>query len=84
MTAGRGFIGLAAMIFGGWNPIGAALAALVFGFSDALQARVSVLNIPIPSEILLSVPYIVTIIVVAGFVGRVRAPAADGVPYEKE
>jgi simple sugar transport system permease protein len=84
MTAGRGFIGLAALIFGGYNPIGAALAALVFGFADALQARASVLNIPIPSEVLLSVPYIVTIIVVAGFVGRVRAPKADGVPYKKE
>jgi simple sugar transport system permease protein len=84
MTAGRGFIGLAAVIFGGWNPIGAALAALVFGFADALQSRASVLNIPIPSEILLSVPYVVTIIVVAGVVGRVRAPKADGVPYKKE
>jgi simple sugar transport system permease protein len=84
MTAGRGFIGLAAMIFGGWNPIGGALAALVFGFADAVQARASVLNIPIPSEILLSVPYIVTIIVVAGLIGRVRMPAADGQPYKKE
>jgi ABC-type uncharacterized transport system permease subunit len=84
MTAGRGFIGLAAMIFGGWNPIGAALAGLVFGFADAIQSRTAILNIPIPSEFLLMVPYVVTIIVVAGVVGRVRAPAADGKPYVKE
>jgi general nucleoside transport system permease protein len=84
MTAGRGFIGLAAMIFGAWTPIGSFFAALVFGFADALQARLSVLNVPIPSEVLLMVPYIVTIFVVAGLVGRSRAPAADGRPYEKE
>jgi general nucleoside transport system permease protein len=84
MTAGRGFIGLAAMIFGGWNPLGAAGAGLVFGLADAIQARTSILAIPIPSEFLLMLPYIVTIIVVAGLVGRVRAPAADGQPYKKE
>jgi simple sugar transport system permease protein len=84
MTAGRGFVGLAAMIFGAWTPIGAFLASLVFGFADALQARLSILNIAIPSEFLLMIPYIVTIIVVAGLVGRVRAPAADGRPYEKD
>jgi general nucleoside transport system permease protein len=84
MTAGRGFIGLAAMIFGGWNPLGAAGAGLVFGLADAIQARTSILAIPIPSEFLLMLPYIVTIIVVAGLVGRVRAPAADGQPYRKE
>ena len=84
MTAGKGFIGLAAMIFGGWNPLGAAGAGLVFGFADAIQARTSILGIPIPSELLSSLPYIVTIIVVAGLVGRVRAPAADGQPYKKE
>jgi simple sugar transport system permease protein len=84
MTAGRGYIGLAAMIFGGWNPIGSFLAGLVFGFADAIQARLSILSIAIPSEFLLMVPYIVTIIVVAGLVGRARAPAADGKPYIKE
>jgi general nucleoside transport system permease protein len=84
MTAGRGFIGLAAMIFGGWNPIGAFLAGLVFGFADAIQSRLSILSIAIPSEFLLMVPYVVTIIVVAGLVGRARAPAADGKPYIKE
>jgi simple sugar transport system permease protein len=84
MTAGRGFIGLAAMIFGGWNPIGAFLAGLVFGFADALQSRLSILGSPVPSEFLLMVPYIVTIVVVAGLIGRVRMPAADGTPYIKE
>ncbi len=84
MTAGRGFIGLAAMIFGGWTPIGAFLAGLVFGFADALQSRLSILGSPVPSEFLLMVPYITTIVVVAGLVGRVRMPAADGQPYKKE
>jgi simple sugar transport system permease protein len=84
MTGGRGFIGLAAMIFGGWNPAGAAGSSLIFGFADAIQARAAILKIPIPSEFLLMLPYVVTIIVVAGLVGRVRAPAADGQPYRKE
>jgi general nucleoside transport system permease protein len=84
MSAGRGFIGLAAMIFGAWNPFGAFFASLIFGFADSLQARLSILAVPIPSEFLLMTPYIVTIIVVAGLVGRVRAPAADGKPYRKE
>lgn len=84
MTAGKGFIGLAAMIFGSWNPIGAFLAALVFGFSDSIAARLAILGIAIPSEFLLMVPYVVTIVVVAGLVGRARAPAADGRPYVKE
>jgi simple sugar transport system permease protein len=84
MTAGRGFIGLAAMIFGGWTPIGAFLASLVFGFADALQSRLSILGSAVPSEFLLMVPYVTTIVVVAGLVGRVRMPAADGTPYTKE
>ena len=84
MSAGRGYIGLAAMIFGGWNPIGAFFAGLVFGFADAIQSRLSILSIAIPSEFLLMVPYVVTIIVVAGLVGRARGPAADGKPYYKE
>ncbi len=84
MTAGRGFIGLAAMIFGGWTPIGAFLASLVFGFADALQSRLSILGSAVPSEFLGMIPYITTIAVVAGLVGRVRMPAADGTPYVKE
>jgi simple sugar transport system permease protein len=84
MTAGRGFIGLAAIIFGGWAPYGAFLAGIVFGFAEAVQARLAILNIGLPSQILQMVPYLVTIIVVAGLVGRVRAPAAEGRPYKKE
>lgn len=84
MTAGRGFIGLAAVIFGGWAPIGAFFAGIVFGFAEAVQARLQILNFGLPSQFLQMVPYVVTIIVVAGLVGRVRAPAADGRPYTKE
>lgn len=84
MTGGRGFIGLAAMIFGRWHPVGALGAALVFGFADSLQQKLALLNTPIPSEFLAMAPYIVTIIVVAGLIGRARPPAADGKPYIKE
>ena len=84
MTGGRGYIGLAAMIFGRWHPVGALGAALVFGFADSLQQKLALLQTPIPSEFLAMTPYVATIIVVAGLVGRARAPAADGKPYVKE
>jgi simple sugar transport system permease protein len=84
MTAGKGFIGLAAMIFGNWNPVGALGSSLIFGFADSLQIKMQILNIPIPTEFLQMAPYIVTIIVLAGLVGRVHPPAADGSPYEKQ
>jgi simple sugar transport system permease protein len=84
MTAGRGYIGLAAMIFGRWHPVGALAAALVFGFADALQVKLAILDSGIPSEFLLMAPYLVTIVVVAGVVGAARPPAADGQPYIKE
>ena len=84
MTAGRGFIGLAAMIFGRWHPVGALLAALVFGFADSLQQKLAILRTPIPAEFLAMAPYIVTIVLVAGLIGRARAPAADGKAYIKE
>lgn len=84
MTGGRGFIGLAAMIFGRWHPVGALAAALVFGFADSLQQKLALLQTPIPSEFLAMAPYIATIVVVAGLIGRARAPAADGKPYVKE
>ena len=84
MTNGRGFIGLAAMIFGRWHPVGALMAALVFGFADSLQQKLALLNTPIPSEFLAMAPYLATIVVVAGLVGKARPPAADGQPYVKE
>jgi len=84
MTGGRGYIGLAAMIFGRWHPVGALMAALVFGFADSLQQKLAILQTPIPSEFLAMAPYIATIVLVAGIVGRARAPAADGKPYIKE
>ena len=84
MTAGKGFIGLAAMIFGKWNPIGAYISSLIFGFADSLQVKMQILRIPIPTEFLQMAPYIVTMIVLAGVVGRAMPPAADGQPYEKQ
>jgi len=83
MTAGKGFIGMAAMIFGKWNPIGAFGSSLIFGFADSLQTKLAILAVPIPSQFLLMAPYLVTIIALAGVVGRSRPPAADGIPYEK-
>lgn len=84
MTAGRGFIGLAAMIFGRWHPIGALGAALIFGFADSLQVKLNILRVGIPTEFLAMIPYLVTILIVAGAAHRVRPPAADGKPYVKE
>jgi simple sugar transport system permease protein len=83
MTAGLGFIALAAVIFGGWDPIKATLAALLFGFATNLQNLLTVLKTPIPSEFMLMLPYVVTILAVAGFAGKITAPAADGKPYIK-
>jgi simple sugar transport system permease protein len=84
MTAGLGFVALAAMIFGRWRPYGGLLAALLFGFSNSLQATLSVLNVPINPNILVMAPYLITIAVVSGLVGRVRPPANDGKPYRPQ
>ncbi|GIF24411.1 ABC transporter permease [Paractinoplanes tereljensis] len=83
MTAGAGFIALAALIFGRWTPFGALGAALFFGFAQKLAYFLSVAGSPVPNQFLNMLPYIATIVAVAGLVGRVRAPAADGVPYVK-
>lgn len=83
MTAGKGFIALAALIFGRWSPMGAVMAAVLFGFADNLQGVLSITGTPIPSEFMLMAPYVVTVIAVTGFIGRVRAPAADGIPYNR-
>ncbi|MPZ27052.1 MAG: ABC transporter permease [Micromonosporaceae bacterium] len=83
MTAGLGFIALAAMIFGRWSPVGVLLAALFFGFCRALAIYLGTIGSPIPSQFLNMLPYLATIAAVAGLAGRVRAPAADGKPYVK-
>jgi general nucleoside transport system permease protein len=83
MTSGEGYIALAAMIFGRYSPFGAIAAALLFGFTSQLQSILSTINVPIQSNLLLMTPYIVTIIVLAGLVGKVRGPRAEGIPYVK-
>jgi len=87
MTNGRGFIGLAAMIFGRWTPVGALVASIIFGYGDALSVSLqgaSLGDLRFPVQLLSTIPYVLTILAVAGFVGRSRPPAADGVPYESE
>jgi general nucleoside transport system permease protein len=81
MVAGRGFIALAALIFGKWNPLGAAGACLFFGFAVALETVSN--NLPIPREFIFAMPYILTMFAVSGFIGKAVAPAASGIPYEK-
>ena len=87
MTGGRGFIGLAAMIFGRWTPVGALMASLIFGYGNALSTSLqgaTIGDVRVPVQLLGTLPYILTILTVAGFVGRSRSPAADGLPYEAE
>jgi ABC-type uncharacterized transport system permease subunit len=82
MSAGRGFIALAAMIVGKWTPLGAAAACLLFGFAESLEIQLQ--GIGLPTQFIQMIPYIATIVVLAGFIGKSIAPAADGIPYEKE
>jgi simple sugar transport system permease protein len=85
MTNGRGFIALAAVIFGKWHPYGAWGAALLFGFTNALQTQLQFSGaLTIPHEFIGMLPYVLTVLVLAGFVGRARPPAAIGQPYETE
>ena len=81
ISSGKGFIALAALIFGRWMPLPALVAALLFGFADAVQSTLSIVGTPIPTELLQMFPYLVTILAVAGLVGHVRPPAADGKPF---
>jgi simple sugar transport system permease protein len=85
MVAGRGFIALAAMIFGNWKPVGTMLACLLFGFTSGLQIVLQVVGtVDIPSQVLATLPYVLTILALAGFVGKSEGPAASGQPYRKE
>ena len=88
MSAGRGFLALAAMIFGRWKPVPTLFACLLFGFVDALQGRLQGVDLPligeIPFQFTIMLPYIFTVIILAGFVGRIAAPRASGIPYSKE
>jgi len=83
MTAGRGFIGLAVMIFGLWNPFGALFSALLFGFAFSLQAAAQAAGVPIAPQFLLALPYVLTIVALVGAMGRASPPAAVAKPYEK-
>jgi simple sugar transport system permease protein len=84
MTNGRGFIALAAMIFGNWNPIGGAIGALLFGFADALNFKFQILEVAVPYQFIGMLPFILTMIAVAGVIGKTIPPAADGQPYQKQ
>lgn len=88
MSAGKGFLALAAMIFGKWKPMPTLLACLLFGFVDALQSRLQGVELPlvgeIPVQFTIMLPYVLTVIILAGFVGKIQAPRASGIPYEKD
>ena len=88
MTAGQGYIALAAMIFGKWRPVPAMLACLMFGFLDAVAIRLQGVEVPvigpIPVQLIQALPYVLTVVLLAGFIGRAIAPKAIGIPYVKE
>ena len=85
MSAGKGYLALAAMIFGKWTPLGGWAAALLFGGANAVQTQIQFSgNVTIPHQFIGMLPYVLTVIVLAGFVGRARPPAAIGRPYEPE
>ena len=84
MSGGRGYIALTAMIFGKWNPALAALAALFFGFAEAIQIQLQTIGVDLPVQFIQMIPYVLTIVVLAGSLSKSTAPSADGIPYEKE
>ena len=87
MTAGRGYLALAALIFGKWRPLPTLLACLLFALADAVQTRLQGVVLPvigaIPVQFIQALPYILTVLLLAGFVGRARPPKAIGMPYER-
>lgn len=83
MSAGRGFMAMAAMIFGNWNPLGAIFASLLFAFGDAFATYIKTVNSSIPQNFLTMIPYVLTLIALVGLIGKSRAPKASGRPYEK-
>jgi simple sugar transport system permease protein len=83
MVSGRGFIALAAMIFGNWKPRGTMWACLLFAFGSALEINAQSLNLNLPNEIYSMIPYVLTMLALTGFVGKTTPPLADGQPYEK-
>jgi len=83
LISGHGFIALAAMIFGKWKPQGALLACLIFGFAQGLTVFLGQFDFNISSQLLSMIPYILTMVILIGFIGKSVAPAADGIPYEK-
>ena len=88
MTAGRGFMALAALIFGKWHPVGAFWACLLFGFLDAAAIRLQGVELPVigevPVQVVQALPYVLTVVLLAGFIGKAVAPKALGIPYTKE
>jgi simple sugar transport system permease protein len=87
MSAGRGFIALAALIFGKWRPVQTMLACLLFGFTEAIAIQLQGVHFggeEIPTQFVQIIPYVLTIVVLAGFIGQSRAPRALGIPYQKE
>ena len=88
MTAGRGYMALAAMIFGKWHPVGALWACLLFGFLDAVAIRLQGVPLPVVGEVPVQaiqvLPYVMTVVLLAGFIGKAVAPKALGKPYTKE
>ena len=88
MTAGKGYLALAALVFGKWRPLPALFACLLFAFADALQIRLQGVDLPVvgevPVQFIQALPYILTVLLLAGFVGRAIAPKASGIPYVKE
>jgi len=88
MTAGRGYMALAALIFGKWHPVGALWACLLFGFLDAVSIRMQGAELPligaVPVQFIQALPYLMTVVLLAGFIGKSVAPAALGRPYVKE